>query len=51
MPAVSKAQQRYLAMKFGPAWLHRHHFDNSTKGEPQHVTEHPHARKGMGRKK
>jgi hypothetical protein len=27
MPAASRRQQRYLAWKFGPEWLKRHHFD------------------------
>lgn len=36
MPAVSEAQRRYLYMKFGPAWVVRHHFNN--KGRlPKHV--------------
>jgi hypothetical protein len=36
MPAVSQAQRGYLAAKFGPAWMRKHHFDN--KGQlPQHV--------------
>jgi hypothetical protein len=36
MPAVSQAQRGYLASKFGPAWMRKHHFDN--KGQlPQHV--------------
>ena len=30
MPAKSRQQQKYLAWKFGPDWLKRHHFD--TKG-------------------
>lgn len=29
MPARSRRQQRYLAWKFGPAWLRAHHFDNA----------------------
>lgn len=37
MPAESKAQSRYLNMKFGHEWVKRHHFDNSTKGLPAHV--------------
>jgi hypothetical protein len=28
MPAVSQAQRGYLAHKFGPGWMRRHHFDN-----------------------
>jgi hypothetical protein len=36
MPARSQAQRGYLAAKFGPAWMRKHHFDN--KGElPQHA--------------
>lgn len=34
MPAVSKAQQRYLYAKFGAAWVHAHHFDNETRNLP-----------------
>ena len=30
MPAKSEAQRGYLAYKFGPAWMRKHHFD--TKG-------------------
>jgi hypothetical protein len=30
MPAKSRKQQRYLAQKFGPAWLKAHHYDNKT---------------------
>lgn len=37
MPAVSKAQQRYLYSKFGEAWVIAHHFNNPTKGLPKHV--------------
>lgn len=36
MPAVSQAQRGYLAARFGPAWMKRHHFDNKGK-LPQHV--------------
>lgn len=37
MPAKSQAQRAYLNMKFGHAWVKRHHFDN--KGHlPEHVT-------------
>ena len=28
MPAVSEAQRRKLNVKFGHAWVKRHHFDN-----------------------
>lgn len=31
MPAKSQAQRRYLAAKFGTAWMHAHHFDNPGK--------------------
>ena len=35
-PAVSEAQRRYLYMKFGAAWVKKHHMDN--KGHlPMHV--------------
>ena len=27
MPAKSRKQQRYLAARFGAAWLRAHHFD------------------------
>lgn len=37
MPAVSIAQSRALNAKFGHAWVKAHHFDNSTKGLPEHV--------------
>ena len=37
MPAVSVEQSRFLNMKFGHAWVKAHHFDNSTKGLPEHV--------------
>ena len=39
MPALSKAQQRYLYATKGAAWVHAHHFDNSTKNAPEHVTD------------
>jgi hypothetical protein len=31
MPAKSRKQQKYLYMKFGSAWVHRHHFDQIGK--------------------
>ncbi len=31
MPAKSQAQRAYLAQKFGPEWLKKHHFDNPGK--------------------
>jgi hypothetical protein len=31
MPAKSQAQRGYLAHKFGPEWMKRHHFDNPGK--------------------
>jgi hypothetical protein len=38
MPARSQAQRGYLAAKFGPAWMRKHHFDN--KGPlPGHVAK------------
>jgi hypothetical protein len=36
MPAVSQAQRGYLASKFGPEWMKKHHFDNKGK-LPKHV--------------
>ena len=36
MPAKSQAQRRYLAAKFGTAWMHEHGFDNPGK-LPAHV--------------
>jgi hypothetical protein len=36
MPAVSQAQRAYLYMKFGPAWVKRHHFNNRGK-LPRHA--------------
>jgi hypothetical protein len=36
MPAKSQAQRGYLAEKFGPAWMKKHHFNNKGK-LPQHV--------------
>lgn len=45
MPAVSKAQSRFLNAKFGHAWVKEHGFDNSTHGLPaykgkRHVLKH-----------
>lgn len=37
MPARSKAQSRALNARFGHAWVKKHHYDNPTKGLPQHV--------------
>ena len=37
MPVKSKAQSRALNAKFGHAWVVAHHFDQSTKGLPEHV--------------
>ena len=31
MPAKSQAQRAYLAQKFGPEWLKKHHYDNPGK--------------------
>jgi hypothetical protein len=31
MPAKSQAQRAYLNMKFGHAWVKRHHFNNKGK--------------------
>ena len=31
MPARSEAQRRYLNMKFGHAWVKKHHYDNKGK--------------------
>jgi hypothetical protein len=36
MPAKSQAQRAYLNMKFGHAWVKKHHFDNKGK-LPLHV--------------
>lgn len=36
MPAVSQAQRGYLAHKFGPEWMKKHHYDNKGK-LPAHV--------------
>lgn len=36
MPAKSQAQRAYLNMKFGHAWVKKHHFDNKGK-LPKHV--------------
>ena len=36
MPAKSEAQRKYLYMKFGEAWVKRHHYDNPGK-LPAHV--------------
>jgi hypothetical protein len=36
MPVRSEAQRRYLNMKFGHAWVKRHHFDQKGK-LPLHV--------------
>lgn len=37
MPAESKKQSRFLNWKFGHDWVKAHHFDNPTKGLPEHV--------------
>jgi len=39
MPAKSQAQRGFLAHKFGPEWIKKHHFDNPGK-LPQHVSQH-----------
>jgi hypothetical protein len=50
VPAVSQAQRGYLARKFGPAWMRRHHFDN--KGPlPAHASHVTAALKKRRRKK
>jgi hypothetical protein len=36
MPAKSQAQRGYLAHKFGPEWMAKHHFNNKGK-LPGHV--------------
>jgi hypothetical protein len=38
MPAKSQAQRGYLAHKFGPEWVKKHHFDNKGK-LPEHVAK------------
>lgn len=48
MPAKSRDQQQYLLQRFGPAWLHRHHFDNAL-GKSSHQAGHPLA--GIHRKR
>lgn len=37
MPVRSKAQSRLLNARFGHEWVKEHHFDQSTKGLPEHV--------------
>ena len=46
MPAKSQAQRGYLAHKFGPGWMKKHHFDNKGK-LPQHVTAVKNAKKNL----
>ena len=36
MPAVSQVQRGFLAHKFGPEWMKKHHFANKGK-LPRHV--------------
>jgi hypothetical protein len=36
MPSRSQAQRSLLAAKFGPEWMHEHHFDNPGR-LPAHV--------------
>lgn len=38
MPAVSQAQRAYLNVRFGHAWVKKHHFDNRGK-LPPHVIQ------------
>lgn len=45
MPSKSKAQSKKLNAKFGHAWVKEHHFDNSTKGLPEHVKKPKKAKK------
>ena len=52
MPAVSKAQSRFLNWKFGHGWVQAHHFDNPTHGLPaykkpkaRHVLRHVYGHK------
>jgi hypothetical protein len=40
MPAKSESQRRYLAAKFGPEWMKRHHFVNPGR-LPKRVSERP----------
>ena len=47
MPAKSQAQRGYLAQKFGPDWMKKHHFDNKGK-LPAHVKSAPKP-KGKGK--
>jgi hypothetical protein len=37
MPLQSKAQGRYLNMKFGHDWVKKHHFGGSQKELPEHA--------------
>ena len=54
MPAKSRKQQRYLYMRFGPAWVKAHHFDNhfgKHSGQAGHPTANVHrARKRKGKR-
>lgn len=47
MPAKSQAQRAYLNMKFGHAWVKKHHFDNKGK-LPAHVGKKPRKAKKIG---
>lgn len=38
MPAVSKAQSRFLNARFGHAWVKAHDFDNATRNLPAYKT-------------
>lgn len=40
MPAVSRAQSRFLNARFGHEWVKEHGFDNSTKGLPAYKKPH-----------
>jgi hypothetical protein len=48
MPVKSKAQSRYLNATKGHKWVKAHHYDQSTKGLPQHVGK---KRRAKGKKK
>ena len=37
MPLKSKAQGKYLNMKFGHDWVKQHHFGGNQKGLPEHA--------------
>jgi hypothetical protein len=50
MPAKSKAQSKYLNMKFGHAWVKQHGFDTPTAGLPPHLKGAASGKKKLKRK-